>query len=65
MEALAQWIEQTGMWAYVLAPLFMIVVAVLPIPAEIPAMVNGMVFGMVVGTDNTCSGPLVGAQSTF
>lgn len=65
MEALAQWIEQTGMWAYVLAPLFMIVVAVLPIPAEIPAMVNGMVFGTVVGTVITWSGALVGAQISF
>ncbi len=65
MEALAQWIEQTGMWAYVLAPLFMIVVAVLPIPAEIPAMVNGMVFGTTVGTVITWSGALVGAQISF
>ncbi len=65
MEALAQWIEQTGMWAYVLAPLFMIVVAVLPIPAEIPAMVNGMVCGTTVGTVITWSGALVGAQISF
>lgn len=65
MEVLAQWIEQTGMWAYVLAPLFMIVVAILPIPAEIPAMVNGMVFGTVVGTIITWSGALVGAQISF
>ncbi len=65
METLAQWIEQTGMWAYVLAPLFMVVVAVLPIPAEIPAMVNGMVFGTVVGTVITWSGALVGAQISF
>jgi uncharacterized membrane protein YdjX (TVP38/TMEM64 family) len=65
MEALAQWIEQAGMWAYVLAPLFMVGVAVLPIPAEIPAMVNGMVFGTVVGTVITWSGALVGAQISF
>ncbi|MFQ5853158.1 MAG: sigma-70 family RNA polymerase sigma factor [Candidatus Binatia bacterium] len=50
MGAPAQWIEQLGVWAYILAPLFMIVVAILPIPAEIPAMVNGMVFGTTVGT---------------
>ncbi|MFQ5851898.1 MAG: TVP38/TMEM64 family protein [Candidatus Binatia bacterium] len=65
MEALVQWIEHSGMWAYVLAPLFMIVVAVLPIPAEIPAMLNGMVFGTVVGTAITWSGALVGAQISF
>ncbi|MFQ5853319.1 MAG: TVP38/TMEM64 family protein [Candidatus Binatia bacterium] len=65
MEALAQWIEHSGMWAYVLAPLFMIVVAILPIPAEIPAMVNGMVFGTVVGTIITWSGALTGAQISF
>ena len=65
MEALAQWIEQLGVWAYVLAPLFMIVVAVLPFPAEVPAMLNGMVFGMVVGTVITWSGALVGAQISF
>ena len=65
MEALAQWIEQLGVWAYVFAPLFMIVVAVLPFPAEVPAMLNGMVFGMVVGTVITWSGALVGAQISF
>ena len=65
MEALVQWIENSGMWAYVLAPLFMIVVAVLPIPAEIPAMVNGMVFGMVVGSVITWSGAIIGAQISF
>jgi len=65
VEALAQWIEQLGLWAYVLAPLFMIVVAVIPFPAEVPAMLNGMVFGMVVGTVITWSGALVGAQISF
>jgi uncharacterized membrane protein YdjX (TVP38/TMEM64 family) len=65
MEALALWIEELGLWAYVLAPIFMIVVAVLPIPAEIPAMLNGMVFGTVIGTVITWSGALVGAQISF
>ncbi len=65
MEALVQWIEQSGMWAYVLAPLFMIVVAILPIPAEIPALVNGMVFGTAIGTCITWSGALIGAQISF
>ncbi len=65
MEALVQWIEQLGVWAYILAPLFMIVVAILPVPAEIPAMLNGMLFGTVVGTVITWSGALVGAQISF
>jgi uncharacterized membrane protein YdjX (TVP38/TMEM64 family) len=49
----------------VLAPLFMIVVAILPIPAEIPAMLNGMVFGTTVGTGITWGGGLVGAAISF
>ena len=65
MEALVQWIENTGMWAYVLAPLYTIIIAVLPIPAEIPAMLNGMVFGTVVGVVITWSGALIGAQISF
>ena len=65
MEALAQWIESQGIWACVLAPLFMVVVAILPIPAEIPAMLNGMVFGTVGGTLFTWGGALIGAQISF
>ena len=58
-------IEQSGHWVYVLAPAFMIVVAIFPIPAEIPAMVNGMVFGALAGTLVTWSGAVVGALISF
>jgi len=49
----------------VLAPLFTVVVAILPIPAEIPAMINGMAFGPVWGTLVTWASALVGAQISF
>ncbi len=65
MDAIASFVEQSGNWTYVLAPLFMITVAILPIPAEIPAMVNGMVFGAAGGTLITWSGALVGAMISF
>jgi uncharacterized membrane protein YdjX (TVP38/TMEM64 family) len=58
-------VENSGHWAYALAPLFMIVVAILPIPAEVPAMINGMVFGPVVGTAVTWSGAVIGALISF
>ena len=58
-------IEQTGAWMYILAPLFMIVVAILPVPAEIPAMLNGMVFGPTVGVLITWGGALIGAVVSF
>ena len=64
-DPIVQFIENSGVWVYVLAPLFMIVVAILPIPAEIPAMLNGMVFGSTVGTLITWSGALVGALVSF
>jgi uncharacterized membrane protein YdjX (TVP38/TMEM64 family) len=59
------WIEESGALVYLLAPLFMVVVAILPIPAEIPAVVNGMVFGPVIGTAITWSGAVVGASISF
>jgi len=65
LDSLVRFVENSGQWAYVLAPLFMIVVAILPIPAEIPAMVNGMVFGTVLGTVVTWSGAFVGAMVSF
>jgi uncharacterized membrane protein YdjX (TVP38/TMEM64 family) len=65
LDPLVRLIEQSGHWVYVLAPAFMIVVAILPIPAEIPAMVNGMVFGSIAGTVVTWSGGLVGALISF
>jgi uncharacterized membrane protein YdjX (TVP38/TMEM64 family) len=61
MDSITAFIENAGVWAYVLAPLFMVVVAILPIPAEIPAMLNGMVFGPVAGTTITWGGAVVGA----
>ncbi|MDH3456131.1 MAG: VTT domain-containing protein [Gemmatimonadota bacterium] len=64
-DPIVQFIENSGVWVYVLAPLFMVVVAILPIPAEIPAMLNGMVFGPQVGTVITWSGALVGALVSF
>ncbi len=60
LDAITRFIEQSGGWMYVLAPLFMIVVAILPIPAEIPAMLNGMIFGAWVGSGITWGGGLVG-----
>jgi uncharacterized membrane protein YdjX (TVP38/TMEM64 family) len=65
LDAVVQFVEGAGHWAYLLAPLFMIVVAILPIPAEIPAMLNGMVFGAAVGTAVTWAGALVGALVSF
>jgi uncharacterized membrane protein YdjX (TVP38/TMEM64 family) len=65
MDAISTFIEQSGNWTYVLAPLFMIVVAILPIPAEIPAMMNGMIFGAQVGTAITWGGGLMGAMISF
>ena len=44
-----------------LAPLLMIVVAILPIPAELPPMLNGMIFGPLIGTTITWLGAIVGA----
>jgi uncharacterized membrane protein YdjX (TVP38/TMEM64 family) len=43
----------------------MIVVAILPIPAEFPAMLNGIVFGALVGTAITWLGAIVGAWISF
>ncbi|NIM52273.1 MAG: hypothetical protein GTN62_13370 [Gemmatimonadales bacterium] len=65
LDPIVDLIENSGAWVYLLAPLFMIVVAILPIPAEIPAMLNGMVFGSTVGALITWSGGLVGAIVSF
>lgn len=65
IESVVQLIERSGDLVYVLAPLFMIVVAILPIPAEIPAMLNGMVFGPGLGSLVTWSGAVVGAVISF
>ncbi|MDH3290443.1 MAG: VTT domain-containing protein [Gemmatimonadota bacterium] len=65
LDPVVQFIENSGGWVYVLAPLFMIVVAILPFPAEIPAMLNGMVFGATLGSLITWSGAVVGALVSF
>ena len=69
MEALVYdfgtWLESIGAWAYLLAPLAMAFVAILPIPAEFPAILNGMMFGPVLGTLFTWGGALAGAQISF
>ena len=69
MEALVYdfgtWLESIGVWAYVLAPLAMAFVSVLPFPAEFPAILNGMMFGPVLGTLFTWGGALAGAQISF
>ncbi len=58
-------LARLGKWAYLLAPLIMIVVAILPIPAEFPAIMNGMLFGPLVGAVITWSGAVVGAVISF
>lgn len=65
LENLALWIEASGPAVYVLAPLFTVAVAILPIPAEIPALVNGMAFGPLWGTLVTWVCALTGAQVSF
>ena len=64
-ERTESFMQRFGRWSYVVAPLFMIVVAILPIPAELPAMLNGMMFGPIIGTTITWLGALVGAILSF
>lgn len=64
-EAIAAFIETLGPAMYVAAPLFMVLVAILPFPAEVPAMLNGAIFGPVLGTAITWTGAMVGAQISF
>ncbi len=59
------WLAGLGVWSYVLAPLVMTVVAVLPILAEAPAMANGMLFGPVVGSLITWTGAMAGAWISY
>lgn len=58
-------VDRFGQWSFVLAALLMIVVAILPIPAEFPAMLNGMIFGPLIGTTITWLGAIVGAWISF
>lgn len=62
---LGDWLRSVGAWAYVLAPLVMAAVAILPIPAEAPAMVNGALFGPIAGTAVTWIGAMLGAIASF
>lgn len=59
------WIEAAGAWAYVFAPMLMMMVAILPIPAEFPALMNGALFGPWVGTLISWGGALTGAMISF
>lgn len=59
------WLESLGSGAYVVAPVVMAVVSILPIPAEAPAMVNGMLFGPVAGTLVTWTGAMAGAWISY
>jgi uncharacterized membrane protein YdjX (TVP38/TMEM64 family) len=54
-----------GPAAWIVAFLVMVVVAVLPIPAELPALANGAVFGPVAGTLITWAGGMTGAVASF
>lgn len=65
LATLGAWIQASGSLVYILAPLFTVVVAILPVPAEIPAMLNGMVFGPLLGTLVTWWCSLIGAQISF
>ena len=59
------WLQENRAAAYWAAPLLMVVVAILPIPAEIPAAMNGMLFGAVLGVVVTWSGAMVGAMISY
>ena len=59
------WIGDLGPWAYIIAPVVMAVVSVLPVPAEAPAMANGMLFGPVVGSLITWIGAMAGASISY
>ena len=59
------WLQENKTAAYWAAPLLMVVVAILPIPAEIPAAMNGMLFGAVVGVIITWGGAMLGAMISY
>ena len=59
------WLADLGWLAYVVAPLVMTGVSILPIPAEAPALANGMLFGPFVGSLITWSGGLAGAWISY
>ncbi len=59
------WLSDIGLWAYLLAPLLMAAVSILPLPAEAPAMLNGALFGPLAGTGVTWLGAMLGAWISF
>jgi len=59
------WLSDLGRLAYVVAPLVMTVVAILPLPAEAPALANGVLFGPFIGSVITWSGALAGAWISY
>jgi len=59
------WLGEIGWWAYVVAPLVMTIVAVLPVPAEAPAIANGMIFGPFVGSMITWTCAMAGAWISY
>jgi len=59
------WLASIGPWAYVVAPLVMATVSVLPVPAEAPAMANGVLFGAAVGSVITWVGAMLGAWASY
>lgn len=59
------WLQENRTAAYWAAPLLMVVVAILPIPAEIPAAINGMLFGATLGIIMTWGGALIGAMISY
>ncbi len=59
------WLQENKTAAYWAAPLLMVVVAILPIPAEIPAAINGMLFGAVLGIIMTWGGAMIGAMISY
>jgi len=65
VDAVTAWIESAGPLAYAGAPAFTILVAILPIPAEIPAMLNGVLFGPILGVAVTWAASLLGAWISF
>lgn len=62
---LGYWLEEIGVWAWVVAPFLMAAIAILPVPAEAPAMINGMLFGAVLGSVITWVGAMLGAVISF
>ena len=59
------WLGEIGWWAYVVAPLVMTIVAVLPVPGEAPAIANGMIFGPFVGSMITWTCAMAGAWISY